>query len=137
MEIIKFVPEHLTMIDPQPWQKRPENALAMQDATGHAWTAMVNDKTMACAGVVELWPGRAFAWALIDKDAGRHMIGITRAVKNTLAWLPYRRIEMAVIAGFDEGMRWAEMLGFKLETPEPMPLYFPGGESAYQFSKVM
>jgi hypothetical protein len=43
---------------------------------------------------------------------------------------------MAVDAGFGAGCRWAELLGFSLETPEPMKKYLPNGRDAYLYART-
>jgi hypothetical protein len=50
--------------------------------------------------------------------------------------LGFRRLEMAVDAEFTAGLRWARMLGFTCETPEPMKAYTPAGRACYQFARV-
>ena len=42
---------------------------------------------------------------------------------------------MAVDAAFPQAIRWACMLGFTCETPEPMRRYTPDGRDAYLFSR--
>lgn len=113
-----------------------EHPEAMTMAFGHAWTALDGEEPIACAGVVEVWQGRAYAWALLSEHAGRHMLALTREIRSRLSRLPFRRVEMAVDAGFDAGARWALMLGFRLETPEPMRGYLPHGRSAFLFARV-
>lgn len=103
---------------------------------GDAWTAMVDGRPIGSAGVVEAWTGRAYAWALLAEDAGPHMLAITRAIRCFLARSPYRRIEMAVSAGFDAGQRWAELLGFTLETPTAMRAYLPNGGDAWLYARI-
>lgn len=112
--------------------KHPE-ALAMP--YGLSWTALDGDEPICCAGVVEVWEGRAYAWALLSEYAGPHLLTLTRVIRSRLASLRYRRVEMAVDAGFDAGCRWAKMLGFRLETPAPMRGYLPNGRSAWLYAR--
>ena len=91
---------------------------------------------MACAGLVEVWEGRAYAWAILSDNAGPYMLPLTREIRSKLAAAPFRRIEMAVDADFDAGARWAEMLGFRCETPAPMAAYLPNGRAAYLYARV-
>ncbi len=60
---------------------------------------------------------RAIAWTLIGKDAGPHMRAITRKVKQMLDDAAPERTEMYVDCQFQNGHRWAKMLGFTLEAP--------------------
>ena len=134
-EIIPFKPEHIGMIDAQEAQQI-DRCNAEQVPFGDAWTALGDGHPVACAGLVEAWPGRAYAWALLGKHAGRWLSAITRAVRRALDVAPFKRIEMAVDAGFVAGQRWAVMLGFELETPRPLRAYMPGGQSAFLYGMV-
>lgn len=98
---------------------------------GPAFTALHGETVLACAGVVEVWAGRALAWALIAEDAGRHMLGIHRAVSGFLMQAPYRRIEATVDEGFEAGHRWLRLMGFVLETPNGMRGFNPDGRGGF------
>jgi len=137
-EIIPFAPEHILQLDVQDAQRLTdeEQAQALAAPFGWAWTGLVNGVPVACAGLVEVWQGRAYAWALLARTAGPWMAAITRAVRRALRATPFDRIEMAVEAGFAAGQRWAVMLGFELETPQPLRRYLPGGRDAYLYAMV-
>jgi hypothetical protein len=45
------------------------------------------------------------------------------------------RLELTVRFDFDEGHRWAKMLGFKVETPV-MPFYGPEGEPHSMYVRI-
>lgn len=95
---------------------------------GHAnWTAVVDCEIVACGGTVEIWRGRHSAWAYLNKASAPHMLFITRAAKAALAKVK-GRIEMTTRIGFDEGRRWAFMLGFHVENP-CLPAFGPDGEA--------
>lgn len=83
-----------------------------------------------------MWRGRAYAWALLAEDAGPHLLALTREIRSLISKTPFARIEMAVDADFPEARRWAVMLGFKLETPEPMAHYFTSGRAAYLYART-
>lgn len=87
-------------------------AFSLLDSTG---------KTLACAGLDELWPNRATAWAFLSADLKpRGMMMITRAMLREFAATKYERIEAYVDANFEEGNKWARLLGFVNETPNGM-----------------
>jgi hypothetical protein len=138
ISIVRFEREHAKRMCVQRQQLLDEfgEADAMSASFGDAWTALLDGRPIACAGVVEVWSGRAYAWALLAEDAGPHMLAITRAIRCFLQRAPYRRIEMAVTVGFDAGRRWAEMLGFQLETPTAMRNYLPNGKDAWLYARV-
>jgi len=134
--LVEFRAEHVRQLRAQPAQVRELNADTLATPYGQAWTAMVADVPMACAGIVEVWTGRSYCWALLSADVGPHLLALTRAIRSRLAALPLRRVEMAVDAGFAPGCRWAEMLGFVRETPRPMRSYLPNGRDAWLYARV-
>lgn len=85
-------------------------------STQNAWTGVLDGEIMICCGTHELWPGRHTAWAALKKSSGPHMTWITRACRKILLRAE-GRIELAVRTDFPEGLRWAGMLGFHVETP--------------------
>ena len=133
--VVPFAHEHLAQINVQPAQRAGYEA-ASPLLNGPAYTALVDGKPVACAGVVEMWPQRGYAWALLDRDAGRHLLTLTREIRARLDGLGFRRIEIAVDAGFAAGVRWARMLGFTCETPSPMRAFTPEGRDCYLFARV-
>lgn len=106
------------------------------EASPFSYSAFAGDKLIACAGCVEIWDNRATAWALVSKDAGPHFFGVHRFVAGFLAAAKWRRVEAYVDAGFEPGMRWMRMLGFKLETPVPMRAFRPDGNDCFMFARV-
>lgn len=137
--MIRVVPceaAHLLRIQPQRAQLSEVHAESLAAPAGMAWAALVDDEPIAAAGLVEVWPGRAYAWALLADAAGRHLLAITREIRSRLAAAGFRRVELAVDAGFAAGRRWAPLLGFHLETPEPMRAYLPNGRDAYLYARV-
>lgn len=128
----------LQQIEPQQHQRLPEDqhAAALLNPVGAARCALFHGKPIAAAGVVELWRDRGYAWALLGVDAAPHLLPITREIRSFLDALPCRRVEMAVDPEFPQALRWARMLGFERETPEPMRSYYPDGRSAYLYARV-
>lgn len=105
--------------------KLPNDILAALEQQG-SWTFAVDGEPMMCGGTVQIWPGRSTAWAFISKKAGPHLLFLTRGARDCLAKVK-GRIEMTVRIGFDEGRRWAALLGFYVETPY-LSAYGPEGE---------
>ncbi len=141
LTLAPMTPDHVLALTPQhkqadmPADARVDTALALS-SQGGAWAVLDGGEVLAIAGVAEQWPGRGLAWCLLSKDAGRRMVGITRMVGRYLGALDYRRIEMYVDAQFCEGCRWAELLGFKNETPEGMDGFFPNGNRAFMYGRT-
>ena len=138
IEVVPLEQSHIDALDVQPAQRMPAEDMraAMAASYGDAWAALHDGKPIACGGLVKVWEGRAYAWALLGNDARRHMLALTRATRRGLETGGFRRVEMAVQAGFEQGEHWARLLGFSRETPEPMRAYLPNGQDAYLYAKV-
>jgi hypothetical protein len=54
-------------------------------------------------------------WASFDVDARPVMVEAHRRVLREVEAAPFTRLEMYVIPDFTAGIRWARMLGFRLE----------------------
>ncbi len=76
-------------------------------SNGKTYTALRGDKPLMCAGLIEMWPGRAQAWALLSADIRLNLLALTRVAAIYLDNCPYHRVEA--------GVRWAELLGFRRE----------------------
>lgn len=141
MRIVPFLPEHALAVRLQPMQAAEGPPVSQKEAealaNGPAYTALGEDgAVLAAAGLLPQWPGRACAWAMIAHNAGPHFVRITREVRRALEACEFRRIEITVDAHFAAAVRWAEVLGFRRETPEPMAAYCPNGSPAYLYALV-
>jgi len=137
LRLVPFKGSHLKNFEVQPWQQEEFlNQPCADERIGESWTAYDGEKEVVSAGIVQLWEGRAYVWALLSVHAARHMLEITRIIKLGLDTSPYSRIEMYVDERFEQGQRWAEMLGFEKETEKPMRNYLPGGRGAYLYARV-
>lgn len=83
---------------------------------GPAWTVVDGDRLLGCAGFAEAAPHWAIVWALLAASVGRGMVAFTRAARERLAAAPYRRVDAMVRSDFEQGRRWAEMIGLKRHT---------------------
>ena len=119
--VVPYEAWHLRTIALQPHQ---EHLGAFLESSGFAerlqlagpcWTALVDGAPVACAGFEEHWNGRSGAWAVLSDRAGKHMVALTRAVRLALLNHSAERIETTVLEGFEEGVRWAKVLGFEDE----------------------
>lgn len=140
MRIEPFKPEHLTELLLQPSQAVMQPVLAQQDygqmlyKAGPAYAAIIDDKVVACLGIIPQWEGRAIAWGLVGSEAGKAFYGIHKAVKKFLDLQDYRRIETAVSTDFEQGHRWAQLLGFKNEGT--MRAYTPDGRDCDLYARL-
>ena len=94
----------------------PEIAVELENIGG---TAAIDDDghAVAIAGILPKWDGVGVAWAWLSRDWRRAAREITAEVIRGLDASPLRRIELAVKVEFGPGHRWAERLGFSVETP--------------------
>ena len=121
VRIEPFRPEHLLALRLQATQATAQALMTLDHGrqiaacTGLAQSAMLCDEPIASAGVIELWPGRAYAWAYIGEQAARHWKTVHRAVNAALDGARWRRIEMAVDVRDPGAKRWAAHLGFDFE----------------------
>lgn len=140
MEIVKFRREHLDGLELQEAQKELHSQFsdpgygATLEASKYSFTALHDGKVIGCAGVHEIWEGRAIAWALLSQDSGKHFRAIHRAAAGFLAQTTWRRIEAVVESDFDAGHRWARLLG--MEQEGIMRSYSPAGKDFYLYSRV-
>lgn len=108
---------HLGLIRPQNFDRAllaaymsPEFKTLLDTSFGiSAW---VGNKPIGAAGIIPMHGHCALAWSLLGADAGPYLLQLTRKVRNALDITPYKRVEMRVLYDFEEGHRWARLLGF-------------------------
>lgn len=137
--IVPFKREHMTLMVVQQKQLGLEHLLTKEvldylEST-EAYSAIDGTDVLVCAGVVDMAPGRAIAWAYLAGNIGRRMVAVTRAVKKYLQSTGYRRIEMDVDCDFPAAHRWAKMLGFEMEC-ERRKKYTPDGRDCALYAMV-
>jgi hypothetical protein len=140
MNIEAFTPDHFRRLLLQPSQAVMQPMLAdpsyadMLHKAGPAYAAVDGDVVIACLGVIPQWEGRAIAWGLVGRNAGRNMLAIHRGVSRFLELCEHRRVETSVATNFDEGHRWARLLGFTREGT--MSAYAPGGYDCDLYARI-
>jgi len=86
---------------------------------GPAFSGLVGEKTIVCAGVCTLWPGVGGAWVAMNNDAERYGLWITRTIRAVLADIirtqGHHRVEVQVDASNERNLRWIRVLGFHRE----------------------
>ncbi len=142
MILVPFEAEHLRELVFQPAQDiertfmTPEEAGALEG--GQSWTAIDDDTVLGVGGLMDLggWNGqRQIAWCVLRaRLGGPALLGITRRTIAILNASPARRIEASVKAGFRNGWKWAERLGFEFEGT--MRGYGHDGSDYHLFARV-
>ena len=102
--------------------------------TGEAYSVLYEDKVVLCAGIIPQWDGRYVAWALFTKDVGLKMVSIMRAVRRFLNVKDVRRVEAYIDCTHLEGIRLAELLGFKFEGT--LVKFTPDGRNNYMYART-
>lgn len=140
MRTIPYKAEHLKNLQLQDAQVEASKLISYEHQKAleneHAYTFVDDGEILLCAGVMPLWPQRAVIWSYFSRNAGRKMLAIIRVTVSILDEMPFDRIESAVEENFSQGHRFNKLIGFKLETPEPMQKYFPTGSAAFLYSRV-
>lgn len=99
-----------------------------------AWVIEEDGEIFVIAGLAPQWENRALIWSYVSKNAGRHFRKIHKIANRFLDQADYRRIEATVDVGFEAGVRWIEMLGFKYEGY--MKAYRPDGADMLLYARV-
>ena len=134
MIVVPFQSWHFWDIKPQASQayvQRFATNDGIEALEKHAsYTCMVDDAPVCCFGYMELYPTRASIWSYMSEDAAPHFIRLTKIAHRFIKSLPHKRLEMEVDAEFEQGHRWARMLGFTLEAECLRGYRMDGGDSA-------
>jgi hypothetical protein len=104
------------------------------EQAGPAYSAFVGATVIACAGVVEFWKGRAQVWSLLSDQLPQYKKSVHKGVKTFLDQYRIRRLECVVDPRCEPAKRWAERLGFYLESS--MPNYTPNGDRQLMFVRL-
>lgn len=119
MMIEPFNISHFYRLDVQPGQRwvasRLDAATLKAIAKTEAFAAITPERVLCCAGLLRVHDGRAVAWALLGNDIAPFLRGIHRATLRLFRLSGYRRIETTVERDFEQGHRWARLLGFEVE----------------------
>ena len=136
MRIVPFKAEHVDEIKFQGAQVQ----LSVEEVefleSEVAYTALVDGKAVASAGLIYQWEGRELAWAFVSELGASNFRTLHRYIKKGLDDRPIKRIEMTVDCDFPQAHRWAKMLGFKLEA-ERMVAYSPDGRDMALYARVL
>ena len=103
-----------------------------------AFSGFINNNLIASAGMKLLWGGVAEGWVMATQDVWRHPIVIARAIKKNFEVLAknnkIKRVQTAVRADFDIGLKFAKWLGLKNEGM--MEYYGIDGSHHYRYARI-
>ena len=139
IDIVPFEEWHLDWINLQASQATLSPMLTHQygrslQCSGPAYTAFRGCEVLACAGVVELWRGRAQVWSLLSDSMPKYRKTIHKAVKGFLDGYRVRRLECVIDPRSETAKRWAQHLGFIYEGT--MHAYTPDGENQLMYVRI-
>jgi hypothetical protein len=130
--VVPFQPWHAIWLTLQRSQQDLASTLTLEYGhslrlSGPCYTAFAGGTVIACAGVVEIWKGRAQVWSLLSDQFPVYRKAIHKAVKTFLRDYRMRRLECVIDPNNPAARRWAEHLGFEFEGY--MYGYTPNGET--------
>ena len=93
--------------------------VAQMRVEGMSWSAEVDGRIVASAGLVPLWKGVAEAWMISSDDVGRHRVQVARQLRvmfDEVMWhRGLYRAQANIHHKFEKAIRLAEWLGFENE----------------------
>lgn len=109
-----------------------EKALAALADMGPAWTGVIGERIVGCAGFVVINKWRAQAWALLQRTHPRDFVHVDRAVRRVFANAEFACVETFTRPTHPAAERWVRALGFKMVVPYK-PFFFPDGSGASEW----
>lgn len=118
--LVPFKAQHLLAIASRnPFDDALIDDAWQKEAKGPGFTAIVNDKPLACAGVQIVRPGVGYAWTVFSHDITNYRLFVTRTIRHTLRNIikgcNLHRVEALVAETQLGNRRWIESLGFEAE----------------------
>lgn len=114
--------------------------LLKQAALGPAFTACVDERPIAMAGVVLLWPGVGVAWMVLSEDIAPYGRWLTKTVKIFLDDMTQRhhlhRIEAVALQESVRNQVWLEALGFTSEQHGVAQHYLTDHRAVIRYERV-
>ena len=97
----------------------------------HAMTVYSDGAPVACGGAIGFGDGRACLWSFMGSNIGpREFVKVHAITKRLIDAMPFRRLEMYVDCDFENGHRWARLLGFDMECERMKSFQANGADSA-------
>ena len=134
MIIVPFLPMHLEGFEPQDMQIEVLDYMSKIEYGEYLFNAgeassLVDEKVIACAGLSQIHKYRAESWAIISKDIKpNQLLRFSKEIRNFFNKSPIKRIETTVLHSFENGHKWAKLLGMKNETPDGLDGFGMDGE---------
>lgn len=103
-----------------------------------AFTLLVNDYPVVSGGVMPLWRGVGEGWVIASRRIFNFSLSAAKAIKKRADYICINngiwRLQTAVRADYDVGLRFAKWLG--LEKEGLMKKYGPDGSNYYRMARI-
>lgn len=113
--------------------------VAQMRVSGLSWSAEIDGRIVASAGLIPLWAGVAEAWMISGDEIDRHAIKIARTLRTKLEDIMWQRsihrAQANIHCRFARAIRLAGWLGF--ENEGRMTRFGVEGDDYYRFAKVI
>jgi len=118
--VVPFRAEHMLAIVPrEPFDDQTIDDAWRKEREGPAFTVIVNDKPIACAGVMLVRPGVGYAWTVFSHDFLNYRLYVTRSLRRALRDIvkgcALHRVEAQTLEDNYVNRKWLEHLGFEVE----------------------
>lgn len=112
--------------------------LEVQARMGHAITALLHGRPVACFGAVDVWDGVAEMWLLIEDRGRSYGKTLTRAAIGYRDFIVIaknlHRLQITVNCDDSRAVRWGQAIGFEIEST--MKAYGPTGSDYYLMRRI-
>jgi hypothetical protein len=136
MNRIPFEPEHLLLIDDVEGKLDMDYARAglIHKNAGPSASIVEGEEIIVCGGIHTLWKGSGEAWMALSK--GHRTPSVLKFLREIFeGWLgDYTRVQALTVAGWPEGERTLEFLGFHREAI--LEKFGPGGIDKSLYARI-
>ena len=112
--------------------------LEVQARMGHAITALLHGRPVACFGAVDVWDGVAEMWLLIEDRGRSYGKTLTRAAIGYRDFIVIsknlHRLQITVNCDDSRAVKWGQAIGFEIEST--MKAYGPTGSDYYLMRRI-
>lgn len=111
---------------------------AKMNESGPAYTIVIDDEVIACAGIRLFWEGAGEAWSILSKDkSAQHLRMIMEEFGKRLEYvienMKFRWIQVSLKKDNEKGIHFAQHYGFDRKCE--MNGYLPNGSDALLFAR--
>jgi len=111
-----------------------------QAQLGPSFTAVVDERPIACGGLMIPWPGVGMAWMVLSDECAWHWIWLSKTTKRTLQLLirvhDIHRVEAMALEEAPVNHRWLEWMGFTRERDGVARQYAVDRRSMIRYERV-